>query len=150
MRVFVGGDETTIIKNKYGTEAHLCKRGDTYWVTLEMPKSQLKMGTIYFETLETLNKYLHGIGFEDTVRAPSDLAAFLKRNLTPCKIDGSRRMYLLVFNVLDSCWYSFSGQNYDIGVQTFIAIPEVVLTELNEEQITVRELHEAYKQLGWM
>lgn len=150
MRVSVSGDETTIIKNKYGTEAHLCKIGNTYCVTLEMPKSQLEIGTIYFGTLAKLNTYLHGIGFDDTVRGPFDLVAFLKRNLTPCKIDGSRRIYLLAFNVLDSCWYGFSGQNYDIGVQTFAEIPEVVLTELNEEQITVEELHEAYKQLGWM
>lgn len=150
MRVLVSGDEMTIIKNKYGTEAHLCKRGNTYWVTLEMPKSQLEIGTIYFETLKKLNTYLHGIGFDDTVRGPFDLTTFLKRNLTPYEIDGHRRVSLLAFSVVDSCWLDFNVQSYDLGIQTFAEIPKVVLERLNEEQITVEELHEAYKQLGWM
>lgn len=150
MRVSIKGDEVTTIKNKYGAEVHLCKRGDVYWVTLEMPKSQLEMGTISFGTLTKLNTYLHGIGFDDTVRGPFDLVAFLKSTLTPCEIDGNRSVSLLAFSVVDSCWLDFHVQSYDLGVPTFTGISKVVLESLNEEQITVEELHEAYKQLGWM
>lgn len=82
---------------------------------------------------------------------PLDLKSFLKEQLIPVEFDSSCENYCLTYNNLHST-FTVSASQYDEYATVYFHYDNVdyVAEVLTEEQITMKELVKAFKELGWL
>lgn len=83
-------------------------------------------------------------------KKPFDLVDFLKENLEPEEFEYEGNNYTLIYDYNTKALYT----NIDILIEStfpyFKSISFDVLGTLNENKITMKQLKEAYRKLGWI
>lgn len=82
---------------------------------------------------------------------PFDLKNFLKEQLVPIEFDSSRENYFFVYDNLCNT-FTVNASQYDEYATVYFGGDNVyyVARVLREEQVTMKELVKAFKELGWL
>ena len=82
---------------------------------------------------------------------PLDLKSFLKEQLVPVEFDSSCENYCLMYNNLYNK-FTVNVSQYEEYATVYFHYDNVdyVAEFLNDEQITMKELVKAFKELGWI
>lgn len=82
---------------------------------------------------------------------PLDLKSFLKEQLVPVEFDSSCENYCLTYNNLHSTFTVITSQYVEYATVYFhYDNVDYVAEVLSDEQITMKELVKAFKELGWL
>lgn len=82
---------------------------------------------------------------------PLDLKSFLKEQLVPVEFDSSCENYCLMYDSLCNK-FMVNGSQYDEYATVYFHYDNVeyVAEVLNDEQVNMKELVTAFKELGWL
>lgn len=82
---------------------------------------------------------------------PFDLKSFLREQLVPVEFDSSRENYFFVYDNLHNT-FTVNASKHDEYTAVYFGGDNVyyIARVLREEQITMKELIKAFKELGWL
>lgn len=108
----------------------------------EDSKHEEKIVTLYWNEVKLPN--------EEEDEKPFDLVEYLRENLQPTEFRVGEENFYLYFEAEDEKWYSFSSE-IDIAITVYFkTCTREIVEDLAKNKVTVQQLKQAYKELGWL